>query len=328
MAGIVVRSTHPAAVVRDFAGADVQVDQPPPEATLAMHGPTDVDVEASAKAYRALHAGWTSHLEREAARLAALEPVALVADVPYLSLAAAQRIGVPAIALCSLNWADIYRAYCGGRPEASEVLAKIEEVYRAAEIFLQPRPHLPMAAFPNRLSIGPIARIGRNRQGELREALGIPGDRRIVLASFGGIPAKRKLSLPDLAGVHWLFGSTVEAPAGRSSPVERLEIPFIDVLASSDVVVTKVGYCTFVEAACNGVGIVSGPRDDWPESGPAKEWASRNARFAVAEPGIEDPAALEAALSTVLEAPRMAPPSATGAAEAVEAIARLVRLPS
>ena len=42
---------------------------------------------------------------------------------------------------------------------------------------------------------------------------------------------------------------------------------FIDVLASSDAVVTKIGYATFVEAACNGGGIKSAPRADWPGVG-------------------------------------------------------------
>jgi hypothetical protein len=71
---------------------------------------------------------------------------------------------------------------------------------------------------------------------------------------------------------------------------------FIDVLASSDAVVTKIGYATFVEAACNGVGIVSAPRADWPESGSGlrskisdqpmteEEWAKERATVIDAEP--------------------------------------------
>ena len=50
----------------------------------------------------------------------------------------------------------------------------------------------------------------------------------------------------------------------------------------------SIGSATFVEAACNGVGIVSAPRADWPESGPLIEWAKQNANFALMEHGIED----------------------------------------
>jgi hypothetical protein len=56
-----------------------------------MLDPTAVDEAASAEAYRALHARWDNDLERETARLEALSPVALVPDVPYLSLAVAKR---------------------------------------------------------------------------------------------------------------------------------------------------------------------------------------------------------------------------------------------
>jgi hypothetical protein len=42
-ARIIVRSTHPETLVRDFIGLGVEVENPPPEATLVMRGPTDVD---------------------------------------------------------------------------------------------------------------------------------------------------------------------------------------------------------------------------------------------------------------------------------------------
>ena len=162
-ARIVVRSAHEGAFVRDFIGSAIEVDELSPEATLILRGPTAVDAASSVEAYRALHAQWEEHLDREAARLAAPNPAALISDIPYVSLAAAKRIGVPAIALCSLNWADIYRMYYGEANDAPAILEAIESAYRSADVFLQPRPHMSMAAFPNRRSIGPIARIGRNR---------------------------------------------------------------------------------------------------------------------------------------------------------------------
>jgi hypothetical protein len=326
-ARIVVRSAHEGTLVREFIGAAIEVDRPPPEVTLSMRGPTVVDAAASAEAYRVLHANWEDHVDREAARLAALAPAALIADIPYLSLAAAKRIGVPAIALCSLNWADIYRTYCGDARDAAAILGTMESAYASADIFLQPQPHMPMAAFPNRRSIGPIARIGRSRHDEMRTALGIPRDHSIVLVSLGGIPAERRVSLPEISGIHWLIGPALVAPRGSATDVSRLGMPFIDVLASSDAVVTKVGYCMFVEAVCNGVGLVSARRDDWPEASPLVEWAKRNGRFALAEPCIEDVQGLQVAVEAVLTAQCQAAPSASGAAEASDAISDLAGLP-
>jgi len=158
---VVVRSTHAASVVKNILGFDVDLDDPPPEATLVMLDPTAVDKAASAEAYRALHARWVEHLDHETARLEALAPVALVADVPSLSPAAAKCLGIPAVALCSLNWLDLYRTYCGWARDAPAIISTIAAAYCSAHLFLQPRPHMPMSDLPSRRSIGPIARIGR-----------------------------------------------------------------------------------------------------------------------------------------------------------------------
>ena len=90
-------------MVKHILGFDVDLDEPPPEATLVMLDPTTVDIAASAEAYRALHARWDENLDHETARPEALSPVALVADVTYLSLAAAKCLGNPAVTLCTIN---------------------------------------------------------------------------------------------------------------------------------------------------------------------------------------------------------------------------------
>ena len=101
---------------------------------------------------------------------------------------------------------------------------------------------------------------------------------------------------------------------------------FIDVLASSDAVVTKIGYATFVEAACNGVGIVSPPRADWPESGPLIEWAKQNANFALMEDGIENALRIPYRSVGGTECSVQNASSASGIAEAVETIAGIAGL--
>lgn len=317
---IVVRSALPSSIIRSFLGADIETAAAPPEITLVMRGPSIVDSMATADDYRRLHAKWDELLNQEASRLAVLKPTVLVADVPYLSLAAAKRIGIPAVALCSLNWLDIYRAYCGFRPEAPAILQTIRAAYQAADIFLQPQPHMPMSDLLNRRSIGPIGRIGSNRREEICKALDVAHGKRIVLATFGGIPSDKPLSLPTMANVHWI------APGGTSdirndiSDFSRLGMNFIDVLASADAVLTKVGYSTFVEAACNGIALVSAPRPDWPEATVLLQWASQNANFAMTKNALEDVESVKEAVSAVLRLPRRLPLAAMGAAEAFECI--------
>ena len=322
---LVVRTAHPNHLVHDFIGSSVELDAPPPETMPVSRDPSVIDTAATAAAYRALHRRWEEHLDRETARLAAISPAALVADVPYLSLAAAERLGIPSLAICSLNWLDLYRAYCG--PTHDDLIIRtIETAYHSARFFLQPRPHMPMLSLHNRRPVGPVARIGRRRKEELRNRLGITRNERIVLFTLGGVRSKRRARLPSIAGVHWLVGSNQPRQADHATNANQVDMSFIDLLASCDAVVTKVGYSTFVEAACNGVGLVSANRLDWPESAVLIDWATQNASFALVEEGVEDARGLRLALSAVLDAPRKTPVAPSGVREAIDIIADVAGL--
>ena len=56
---------------------------------------------------------------------------------------------------------------------------------------------------------------------------------------------------------------------------------FIDVLASSDVVLTKPGYGTYTEAVCNGVPVLTIERQDWPETVFLNNWVQQHGHLEV-----------------------------------------------
>ena len=100
---------------------------------MKMANAVDVQAEESAAAYRVFHADWGGKVEREAHAMRALKPDLLLANVPYLSLAAARVAGVRAVGMCSLNWADIYRHYCAGDIASRAIHAQMLEAYNSAE---------------------------------------------------------------------------------------------------------------------------------------------------------------------------------------------------
>ncbi len=83
-------------------------------------------------------------------------------------------------------------------------------------------------------------------------------------------------------------------------------------------------YGTFVEAACNGVAIISLSRADWPETTVLAEWAGKNANFAWAE-DLEDTAALANTFCSLFSGPRRRV-SPSGISEAVNMIAQAAKL--
>src|SRR3569832_979850 len=97
----------------------------------------------------------------EAQRLRTLSPDLVFANVPYRILAAARLAHIPSVALCSLNWADIYRHFCGAMTGAEEIVGEITAAYHDADLFLRPAPSMPMPVLHNTRSFGRGARGGR-----------------------------------------------------------------------------------------------------------------------------------------------------------------------
>ena len=112
---------------------------------MVMSSALDVLAEDSRAAYRAFHRDWDKRVAAEADLLRELGADFVFSNVGYLALAGAQRAGMPNAALCSLNWADIYRHYCGN----DAVAAQIQACYANADAFLRATPGMAMPGLPN-----------------------------------------------------------------------------------------------------------------------------------------------------------------------------------
>lgn len=246
---------------------------------MVMHSAVEVRLEESAAAYRELHRGWAGKVERGAEQIRALAPDLLLANVPYLSLAAAHRARVRAVGMSSLNWADIYRHYFGGRPEAAQIHGEMLEAYNRADCFLRLQPGMPMADFACTRDIGPIAHRAPNRRVEIDRRLGLkPGDR-LVLMAMGGIPFRLPMeNWPRLPGVRWAVPAAWGARRADVVTIESLGLHFTEVMASCDLLITKPGYGTFAEAGCHGVPVLYLGRKDWPETPCLVEWLRQHGR--------------------------------------------------
>ena len=275
-----------------------------------------IDGAASAAAYRHAHADWQSRVESEADFLAMLAPDLVLSNVSYLPLAGAAHAGIPALALCSLNWADLFTHFFGRQPWAATIHAEMLAAYRSALAFLRVTPGMPMSALDNRHDIGPIAALGR------RHDLGLHGDKAVLIA-MGGVAHQLPVDRwPRVPGVRWLVAADWQCRHPDAIAYESFDLSFTDLLCSVDAVITKPGYGTFTEAAANGTPVLYQRRDDWPEQDYLIEWLQRNA------PCLEIPAdrlhagLLSESLTALWGQTAMRRPSLTGTAEASAAICR------
>lgn len=276
---VTVRTTLPRAfLAARFSGA-FEVVAERTDFGMVMRSAIDVLRDESAAAYRDGHRDWPQKVRAEAERLQTLAPDLVLANVPYLPLAGAATAGIPAVALCSLNWADIYAHYLGDRPEAQPILAEMRAAYQSAQAFLQTEPHMPMADLRNRRPVGPVARVGRSRRAEILARLGLSADTRLVNIAPGGMELKLPMAAwPALAGVHWIVPESWRIDRPDTTAFETVGMLFTDVLASSDVLIGKPGYGSFAEVACSGIPMLYVRRHDWPEEPYLVEWLAGHGR--------------------------------------------------
>jgi len=260
-------STLPETFLRERIESDFHYIKRAADFGLVMRSALVIDLDASAERYAQLHNNWGANVNAEARFLEEQQVDLVLADVPYLTLAAAEQAGIPAFALCSLNWADIYRYYFSGRQEAACVLNQMETAYASAQT---------MAFLDNTQSIDPIARPGRDCRRQLRERLGLKDDVALVLIAPGGVDARFPVeSWPTGQGVHWLISDSWQVEHPDVSPLSQTGLMFTDLLASCDGVLGKCGYGTVTECVINGTPLLYIPRPDWPEESSLLDWLER-----------------------------------------------------
>ena len=220
-----------------------------------------------------LRTDWDEKVAREAETLQQIAPDLLLANVPYLPLAGAKRANIPAVGLCSLNWADILEGYVGSDEKMAPVLAQMRRAYQEANAFVACEPCMPMPDLQNKILVGPIARIGTSRRAEILQQFDLPQHAKLILVAPGGLPMELPVDhWPVRENIYWLVQSNWQVSGPHIISLNQLSFTFIDVLASADLLVGKPGYGSVSEAVCNGIPFLYLKRGDWPEEPYLLEW--------------------------------------------------------
>ena len=322
---LTVQTTLPPEWLAGRYGSGFDVVAQPHDFGLLMGSATEILLDATAERYRELHTVLDDVVAAEASRLDRLQIDLVVSNISYVALLAAKKAGIPAVAMSCLNWADIYRQYCGDRAEAAEIEAAMLEAYRSAAIFLCPQPSMPMDRLKNTRSIGPIARRGQANQAELRRLLRVGEATKVGLIAFGGVGSSLPFGRwPRLAGWHWVVAGDPDGHPDMT-PRAAVEMGCTDLMWSCSVLIGKPGYGTFTEAAVNGIPVLYQPRPDWPENPYFAHWLENHGRclpLKVSE--MFDATALSNQLHLLFSLPGKPLPEPTGGEEAAEAISEVI----
>ena len=278
---VVARCDLPRKVVTDALGAAVCQASAPPDIGLVMAAPHLVDREATRQAYRELFTDLDRITRTEIAALKAIGAKAVLADVAFTGLRAAALMGLPSVALSSLHWGEMVRYYIGNSAEGASIASVIEEIYNESKAFLLAAPRRDIGGLSKIERVPPLVRHwGRKCKSEILRDLGLRADLKIGLVAFGGIPlTSPAVTIPERSNWIWI---TTHAALGLTSgrpdiiDARRIALSVLDLLTSSDLVLTKTGYGTFVECAYYGVPCFFLSREDWPEAPDLECWMIDN----------------------------------------------------
>jgi len=240
---------------------------------MMMSSALDFLIDESRATFQEFHSDWNQCVEEESILLKSMGADLVFSNVGYLSLAGAQHAGIPNVALCSLNWADIYRHFFGD----DKISRQMHSSYANADVFFRVTPGMPMDDLPNLVQVAPIAGIGVDRRDELNRTLKLSGNEKLVLVTMGGISTRLPIECwPRISGVRWLVQKDWQVNHPDSIAIESSGMIFNDLLASSDALICKPGYGSFVEATCSGVPVLYVPRPNWPESSALVTWLDQH----------------------------------------------------
>lgn len=219
-----------------------------------QQGPLHIDVPGTWKALTEFHATWEQRVEADAGLMTTLAPDLCLSDISYLAFAAAHRAGVRSLALASLAWDEIMEGFVESGTAAQEpqegLIAQMRHCYGLAAGLIRLAPAMPLRAFPAPHDVGAIVEPIEAETQRLRERLHATDDERIVLVGFGGISLT---SLPyaqmeRMDGYRFLVDGSLPQAFTRLHSAQDLGMRFMTLLASCDLVMTKPGYSTIVEA--------------------------------------------------------------------------------
>ena len=314
---------------------------------MVMVDALSVDLPQSLRRYADLHRDWHAHVDRLAKHMDGLKVDTLLADAPYLSLAAAQAGGIPAIAVCSLNWADILERCVQQTPGAlelagvspmslSRILQQMRDAYASATFALRPEPAIQTSGFET-ITIDPLADHppAADRQAlaafvkeQTKDRTIAQDDYWMVLASMGGIelPLQPDRWPTQCLGrrVIYLVDPTLAGRLPHTVAFDLQTMPFQNMMASCDLVLTKPGYGMFVESRVCGKPMLYLTRDQWPESQCLIDWANKHASAMKLTLDQVSQGSFDAELARLLGQPKLEPTQFAGATQAAEYVLKVL----
>jgi L-arabinokinase len=226
-----------------------------------------VDIQRTINAYSAISEVNATLLDKEVLWCKANAIDVVIADIVPFAFDVAARAHIPSVAITNFSWYDIYAGYIAANPDFTPVLTTIQQQYSRATTLLALEPALPMPYFKHRIDIPPVGRIGNSIREYLCNSLGIDSKKHIGLIYTGtyGMDTMPWKNLERFSDWHFLGVYPLPGAPDNFTLLSEKMFRYHDVIASADVMISKIGYGVYSECLLNGLPLLYVPREDFAE---------------------------------------------------------------
>lgn len=262
---ITLRTTVPDWFLRASIGAPFEIVPGEVDTGMVQPDSLSIDEDETARQAAAFYSTFSTRVTAEMAHIGRLRPTLVAADIPPLAFAAAAQAGLASVAISNFTWDWIYSAYEQFEQLAPGVTTLIAQAQSHATMSLRLPFSGGFAAMRAITDIPLVARVARLQKDEARARLQLPGNRPLVLATFGGhggAVALEAASSPE----YLLIATDYEARADRlasadirivtAQQLQSCAMRYTDLLAACDIAATKLGYGIVSECVANQVAML------------------------------------------------------------------------
>ena len=232
----------------------------------------DIDIENTLKAFKDLLDNKEKIIKNELSFIKKENVSLIVGDISPLAFEIAERAEIPGIAISNFTWDWIYEPYTEKFSEYNDIIFEIRDLYGKADLLLRLPFYGDMSFFKRIKDVPLVARKSGMEKDLVRKILNFPGDRIVVLISFGGF-TKGEIDFSRLNSFSDYYFIATEQTNIHSQSVKIIEnrmlienkLGFEDLLKSSDIIITKPGYGTVSECIANKVPMIYAERKNFKE---------------------------------------------------------------
>jgi len=226
-----------------------------------------VDVDATLDKAVQLFSQRSKTVEQELAFLKETGIDLVVADIPALPIEAAARLAIPTVAVGNFGWDWIYSDFLARDARWNPIVEMFREQYGKATLLLRLPFCEKMTAFPRIEDIPLVARPGRPRRAGIAAISGCDPNKKWILLSFTTLDWSDE-TLERVEKISDYEFLTVLPLAWRRKnihPLDREKVPFSDVIASVDAVISKPGFGILSDCIVNSKPLIYAERNDFLE---------------------------------------------------------------